>query len=433
MGYLTPSYEGELDYDVSAGAVTLTWTACNENDIILLCVEGQGGDTFTTPSGYALMAIRQTGSGATHTRGAIYGRRSDGTETGVTVADTGDHTSVSAHCFRGIERTTAIVDFPSATFDDATADTEQRTLTVNGTSAGVASGQQFHVMAFTTGGDNHGGSTNSVSTGSNWLAASNDIRSAGHTVGSDGSHWTRQARGDSTSTDRQWIMGTVNSMTEARLAVYLPAHQFTENTRSVSDSLTSADAIDKDVDFTRALADALGLSEALARTGAFTRSVADSLDLAEAVSRVQGWVRGVADSLDLADAVTTIQGWVRGVADSLTLADTVAQLKTLSRFVTDSLGLSDVATRVRGVYRDVTDSLNLSDTVKYLKWGVKAVVTALLTPLTEVVTSVKPLTAITSTINRLRADTSVTVSVRPLTNVDDSVEPLTDIEDDISG
>ena len=433
MGFLTPSYGGELDYDTGTGNIALTWSAAsiNEDDIIVLAVEGQGGDSFTTPTGYALVQSRNTGSGTAHAKAVLYLRRADGTETGVTVADTGNHTSASAHVFRNIDRDTALTSFPTSGSIDTSADNEQRSTQVDGTTAGVVQGQSFHVFVFTAGADNHGGSTNSVSAGLFWDAASNDIRSGGHTAGSDGSHWTRQAKGTWISTTRQWIMGTGNSMREARTAVYLPAHEYTENTRAVSDSSTAADSIGRDVDFTRALVDALTSSEAVARLGAYTRSIVDSTGLSDAVARVQGWVRSISDAGTYSDAVGRVLGAVRSVADAGSFADVVTTDKMLFRLITEAITASDAVARGITKFRTVVESVTYSDSVTYLLAGIRAAVTVAVASLTNVVTSVSPLTYIQTLIRKEDNSTEIVTEVGSLTDIEPDVAPLTDIETEI--
>lgn len=494
MPYLTPEFGGELDYDTGTGALSLTWSASlvDDDDVIVLCVEMQGGDGGSTPSGYGLVGGVGTGTGTAHTRGRVYVRRCDGTETGVTVPDTGNHTSASALLFRNIDRSVTLTGLTLSTFTDTTADTTQRTIGVTGSTPGFASGRPLAVVAFTTGADNHGGSTNTTSTsGSNWTQRFNDVRSGGFTDGSDGSHWTRVAIGDDSSTTQQWQMVTGNSMREARLAFYMPGHEYTEYTRSVSDSSTASDAIGRDVDFTRALVDAFTGSDAVAKLGAYTRSVADSTGLSDAVARIQGWVRSVSDAGTYSDAVGRLLGMSRSVADAGSFSDVVATDKVLFRAISDALsaadaikkslsfkivdsltssdavqrsvGLyraltdsstysdalaktgaftrsvadsatsSDAVARVVGIYRAVTDSSTYSDSMTYLVAGIQAVVTATVASLVSIVTSVQPLTRIKNYITDITYSTEIQTEVEPLTDVTDEVEPLTQIEDDISG
>lgn len=428
MGYLTPSLGGELDYGTGTGAVTLSWSAAlvDANDILVLSVEHQGGDAGANPSGgWTFIRRNSTGTGTGHAGASMYVRRADGTETGVTVPDTGNHTSASVCLYRNIDRNDAFTAWVDSQAGDTGADTNQRSQTVNGSTAGVAVGQQFAVHCFTAGADNHGGSTNSLaSTGTGWLGSLNDIRSGGHTAGSDGSHWTRAARGTSTSTDRQWQMVTANSMREQRMTLYMPAHEYTEYTRSVSDGLTSSDSIGRDAGYTRAIADSLGLSETLVRVGGFTRGVADSLGLADAVARVQGFVRGVSDSLTASDGVSRVQGFIRGLADSLGLADAVSTDKVLYRLVSDALGLSDAVARVKGQYRNVVDSLALSDALaQVLVAGIKAAITSAVKALTRVARSVGVTTTITASVD----SNDITASTVETTEITTDVDS-TDIE-----
>ena len=402
MGYLTPSIVGndEQDYDVGTGGLTLTFTdTVLAGDTAVLCIETQGGDYASVPSGWTALDAAQTGIGTLHTRALMLGRLMDGGETSVTIADPGNHMSASLFLLRNVDRTLDLSSADVTENTDTTADGNQYSMAVAPGGTTLATGQQFIVVCFTTGGDNHGGSTDSDNTlGLDWYQKL-VVRSAGHTQGSDGSHWTRVGRGDEDSTTQQWKMVTVNAMRSAQLAVFFPAHEYTDYTRSVSDGLTSSDSIGRDAGFIRALTDSLGLSDgagrlagfsrsmgdalgladAATRMAGFTRAVSDGLSLGEVVQRIHGYVSSTSDALGLSDALSTSVGNLRGISDSLTFSDVVTRrrLHIVAVAVADSLHLSDIAQRLHGYVLGVNDSLTASDALSIVKGLYRQVVDAL--------------------------------------------------------
>lgn len=437
MGFLTPDV-GEASYQQGTGALTLTLGITpEEHDVFLICVEYSGNGTPPSMSGWTTVAGPEaSGGGFDDAEVVVLAHRYDGTNTPtLIVPDTGNHQSASLLVARGVDRDLALGDIHSVAFSDTSADTDTKSNSTSPDteSAGVgslATGQLCAVVWFTGGSENHGGASYSNSGTGTWGTVE-EIRSTGHTQGSAGSHFTAWGNADSDSDDLQHTWACTNSMTESRVAVFLPAHEYTEFTRSVSESLTLGDSIGRDGGFTRAVSDALGLSDTPASLGAFTRAVADALTLSDAVGRIQGFVFSVSDSLSLADAPTRIQGWVRGVSDSLSFSELLTRTATQFRAVVDSLTLADSAARAIFKYRYVTDSLTLSDTIsEVVKYGIKAILSAAVKPLASIVASVLPKASIADDVKVL-----TTISVETTedvgTEITDDVDELTDIEVDI--
>lgn len=96
-----PFVTKQLDQFGGTGSATPAWSVKDvlPNDIILLLCESSD-EAVSTPSGYtAVDDSPQSASGTT--RLTAFWKRSDGTETGVTVADPGDHILVTAFAIRG--------------------------------------------------------------------------------------------------------------------------------------------------------------------------------------------------------------------------------------------------------------------------------------------------------------------------------------------
>lgn len=438
MGFLTPSYVREDDYDNGIGTITLTFSTSDqqEGDIFLLCVECRASQTPTDATNYpdwTYINSRENTTDGTGGGAALFAHRYDGTTLPDTTAlyDTGNHTSYSLHTIRNVDRNIALTSLFTNGVKDDTPDTSMvgrqldQSDNLNGGGTKLDDAQAAVLFFLTTGDDNHGGISGGLVTVGSGFSAGATIRSAGHTQGSDGSHCTaritKTGNGGTFSVTPTYT--TTNSMDNQGLAISLPGHEYQELTRAVSDGLTAADSIGRDVDFTRAIVDALGLSDAVARTVGFTRAVADALGLSESVATVTGRVRSVADSLTLGDSVARVQGWVRGVADSLTLSEVVTTDKILYRMVADALGLSDVATRAITKFRNVTDSLTLSDSLtQVFVWGIKAVVTAVVSALTHIEDETDALTSVEDTIE---PQTHVVDEV----NDDDSIEIVDEVDE----
>jgi hypothetical protein len=105
------------------GDVAPTWSASDvdANDIILVVVES-GAEAVNTPSGYAAVADSPQVDGGSLTRLSAFWKRADGTETGVTVTDPGDHALAAVFAIRGCHTTGDPWDVTSGS-SESTSDT----------------------------------------------------------------------------------------------------------------------------------------------------------------------------------------------------------------------------------------------------------------------------------------------------------------------
>lgn len=485
MGFLTPSFVNKGGVVVSADAPVLSLPAgIQADDILILSVETTGGQEPTADFGtWNFIASRSDGTGALDPGQSVFWHRYDGsTSPTLTIPDSGNHTCAEIYAFRNCERNSNPI-ANATTFGTTSGSTTIRGKVITPT---LATGQTCIGFWATGGGDDHGGSGAVSFIGTGTIADQQDLRSYQFTTGNDGSFFNASARLDATSTGVGPTWAVTTALEEARISFQILAHEYTENTRSVSESLTSSDstgrlggygrgiadalalseaigrllaytrgladsvgfaeslaragAFARDVvdgltssdsigrtgAFARAAADALGLSDAVARAGAFTRGLADALDASDAVTRVQGFVRRLSDSLQLSEVLQRVQGFVRGLADSLTLADAVSTLKMLYRIIADALNLSDAAVRGLRKIRAVADALSLSDTLVTLVAGIRAVITAIVKALTNISLSESGTTAIETDV---LAATNVTDDVlAQAVDIEDEVAALTDIE-----
>lgn len=413
MPYKLLGYQ-ELDYAVGTGGQTMvnpgspTYVA-QEGDIWVLFIEYQGGDTKPSITGWTEVYFDETGTGTAHAAAIALAHRHDGvTDPSLFVADTGNHQSISLHTIRGSDRTVALASLPGTVGKDTTADVNYFLVSASGASSGAAASQDVFALLFNGAANDHGGGSWGYPTDSgDW--AKTAVRNSQHTSGSDGSHFVSLLQGDGAAGATQPRYTGANAGRDVRIAIYFLAHEYNDYVRSVSDGLTSSDSIGRVRSVTRALADAIGLSDAVGRATGYTRAIADALGLADAAARAQGRLREVSDGLALSDSVERLFVIIRATSDTLGLSDAVAASRAFTRDVADSLIHSDVVTRQISKIRNLTDSLTLSQVVKPLVYGIRAVVTDVLEPLTRIKTT-----------------------VRRRTYVEDTVAPLTDIEVEIS-
>ena len=338
MGY-SPLFFYTSPQDSAHGAtgplvLSLTSTPA-EYDVLILCMEMRGGDTPPTYTGWTLLGSVQTGSGATNAKAAVYLHRYDGaTLPSLSFSlTTIDHASLSLHLISGVDRDMALGDIVYGTTTDATADNTQKSQNTSPTNAGITAddAQRIGVLFFTAGGDNHGGSTVTIPiTSSKWYNARNSMK-LGHVSGVDGSHFVSLARADDPDAENiQFSYSTSNSMKEARMTVFFPAHTTTDFTRSVSDGLGASDSTGRLAAFTRGVSNALGFSESINSTltalGEYAFGVSDALGLTDAVSRLAGYSRAVADSLGTSELIAHLVYKYRAVADSLSFSESVQHL-----------------------------------------------------------------------------------------------------------
>lgn len=93
-----------VSVQLNVAGVTHSWSAnsVDVDDIIVVVCETSGGEAVSIPAGYTEFtdSPQNSGSGTT-TRLTAMWKRSDGTETGVTIADPGDHLLSIAFIIRG--------------------------------------------------------------------------------------------------------------------------------------------------------------------------------------------------------------------------------------------------------------------------------------------------------------------------------------------
>jgi hypothetical protein len=423
--YDTPAVEEVESGAATTGDSTITTpTRLVKDDVWLLCVEAMGGQEPTSITDWTLIESRSDGTGSLDPGAALFWHRYDGVTTpNLTITDPGNHVQGTLLVISGIRRDSSLVAF-SATSGDTTTDTSSR-------GTGLTAETEGRAVWFTTGGDNHGGST------SGWNAPGEITdethhREAGHTQGNDGSSFVASGNvtPDSAATWPTWAV--TNTMEEARIVCVLEAHLQCAYTRVVSDSITLSDAAVVLAGLARSVTDSLALTDVATRVYTGSRTVADALSLADVATRSLGQLRTVTDALGLSDVATRVFAGTRTVTDALGLADVATRVGVYARTVADSLSLADVATKVLAQTRTVTDSLSFTDSAKFLiTWPAARIstfieaATGIITKVfaaTEIDTFVEDATDIKSTVELVQPDTRITTYVETATDITTGVE-----------
>lgn len=152
--------------------------------------------------------------------------------------------------------------------------------------------------------------------------------------------------------------------------------------KSVTDSLSLADASAAALTQARSTTDVLSLADTSAVALTKARVVTDTLSVADSVSRdlvLGGLTASATDTLTVADGGAPIRSLTipRAVTDSLTLADSQLRATAASRALTDSLTLADSNQRARALTRSATDSLALVDSRSTVRAIARAIVDTL--------------------------------------------------------
>lgn len=204
------------------------------------------------------------------------------------------------------------------------------------------------------------------------------IRRSGNSIlwdtSSDGTSWTNRR---TLSTPASWVNyqdlallleaykdGASASIAEFDNLNTVPANQNLD--RSISDSVTVADAVGRALLRTRAISDAVTAAEALARSAAWPRGVADTVTAADTIGRLLAVARGLADTATVADAGSGIIAVARAVADGATVADAVAGSVNRPAAGADTVTVADSVARQLGVPRDVAEAVTAADTIARL-------------------------------------------------------------------
>lgn len=121
-----PTHVGKGTFTSGTGALLVPAPAGIQNgDLLLLFVES-ANQVIATPTGYTELTNSPQSTGTAATAGAVrlavFQKITNGTETEVTVADTGNHQAAQIHAFRGINPTTPVHLTAGAVDAAATAD-----------------------------------------------------------------------------------------------------------------------------------------------------------------------------------------------------------------------------------------------------------------------------------------------------------------------
>lgn len=107
-----PTHVGKGTFTSGTGALSVPPPGSLAADDLLLLVVESANEAIATPTGYTQVANspQSTGTGAAAggVRLAVFYKVTTGSESNVTVADTGNHTTAQIHAFRGVDPTTPI-------------------------------------------------------------------------------------------------------------------------------------------------------------------------------------------------------------------------------------------------------------------------------------------------------------------------------------
>lgn len=107
-----PTYVGKGAFASGTTALTVLPPGSLQNQDLLLCLVESANEAITTPSGYTQVANSPQSTGTAATAGGVrlgvFYKFTNGTESNLTVADTGNHTTAIIVAFRGVDPTTPI-------------------------------------------------------------------------------------------------------------------------------------------------------------------------------------------------------------------------------------------------------------------------------------------------------------------------------------
>lgn len=123
-----PLWRSQNTFNSGTGTVSTTLpTGFAADDILILAVRGEEADSGTaiaTPSGWTKIGSEVvSGSGSTGSRLAVFWKRATGSETTLTIADSGANTETTMHAISGCITSGDPVNAFATTADDGTADT----------------------------------------------------------------------------------------------------------------------------------------------------------------------------------------------------------------------------------------------------------------------------------------------------------------------
>jgi hypothetical protein len=132
-------------------------------------------------------------------------------------------------------------------------------------------------------------------------------------------------------------------------------------TKSLSDSIASADTVTFRFTGFKTLTDSQGFSDTLTKRLSAFKTLTDSQGSSDTVTKRLSAFRTLTDSQGFSDTISKQIAAFKTLADSQGFSDTISKQITAFRTLTDSQGISDAVTKRLTVYKTFTDSQGFTD------------------------------------------------------------------------
>ncbi|HZS74258.1 MAG TPA: LamG-like jellyroll fold domain-containing protein, partial [Candidatus Nitrosotalea sp.] len=135
--------------------------------------------------------------------------------------------------------------------------------------------------------------------------------------------------------------------------------------KSLSDSLSTSDAISTTASINRSLSDSVSMTDSIIKFD--TKSLSDSILLSDTKTSSATRIKSLSDNLSITDSESTSSTKIKSLSDSISAIDSTGTSSIKTKSLSDTVSLSDSVSTKHVATKSLSDSLALSDSVSATK------------------------------------------------------------------
>lgn len=116
------------------------------------------------------------------------------------------------------------------------------------------------------------------------------------------------------------------------------------------------------------VSESISIADSISRVWAAKRTLSESIAIADSISRVWAAKKTLAESLSITDSLT--KATTKALNETIDIADSISRVWVAKRILTETLAIADSLSKIFTAYRTLSESLSIADTISRV-WSAK--------------------------------------------------------------